>query len=233
MDLTVKDAARLLQTTEKSVYRWIHDGVLPCHRVSDRYRLNRVELIEWASERQMKLSPEIFEDEQRPPSKVILADSLKRGGVIYDLPGADKASVLPAVCKALPLPPQVNREELHNVLLAREQLASTAIGNGIAIPHPRSPIVVGVTQPLVTMAFLKQPVDFGALDGRPVTTLFVTLSTTVRLHLQILSHLMYVLQDAQFRKLLAQRATAEAILKHVESVESKIAQTARAEGAAM
>jgi len=46
MDLTVRDAAKLLATSEKTIYRWIHEGELPCHRVSDRYRLNRVELLE-------------------------------------------------------------------------------------------------------------------------------------------------------------------------------------------
>ena len=48
MDLTVKDAARLLQTTERALYRWIRQGNLPCHRVNEKIRLNRVELLEWA-----------------------------------------------------------------------------------------------------------------------------------------------------------------------------------------
>jgi len=222
MDLTVRDAAKLLATSEKNVYRWIHEGTLPCCRVSDRYRLNRVELLEWASRRQMTVSPEIFQDEQQEIGKLLLTEAMKRGGMIYDLPGEDKKSVLPAICAAMPVPKSVNREELHSVLLAREQLASTAIGNGIAIPHPRSPIVVGVTQPLVTLAFLKKPVDFGALDGRLVHTLFVTLSTTIRLHLQILSHLMFVLQSLEFRKLLSQRAGAEVLLKEIENIEGRI-----------
>ncbi len=225
MDLTVRDAARLLATSEKTVYRWIHDGTLPCYRVSDHYRLNRVELLEWASQRQMNVAPDIFEDEQELPGQ-LLTDAIRRGGVVYELAGDDKRSVLSAVCAALPLPPSANREELQNVLLAREQLASTAIGNGIAIPHPRSPIVVGVTQPLVTIAFLQKPVDFGALDGRPVHTLFVTLSTTVRLHLQILSHLMFVLQDAPFRGMLRERGAAEMVIKQVETLEAQIARAA-------
>ena len=221
MDLTVRDAAKLLETTEAAIYRWIRDGELPCHRVGDRYRLNRVELLEWASRRQMKVSPDIFQDEQALPKR-LLAGAIGRGGVVYDLDGPDKRSILSAVCAMLPLPKGVNRAELHNVLLAREQLASTAIGNGITIPHPRSPIVVGVTEPLVTMAFLKKPMDFAALDGRPVHTLFVTLSTTIRLHLQILSHLMFVLQDEPFRALLTQRPAADVILKQLELIESRI-----------
>ena len=104
--------------------------------------------------------------------------------MIHESAGQDKSAALAAICALLPLPETVNREEVRNVLLAREQLASTAIGNGIAIPHPRSPIVVGVTQPLLTVAFLRQPIDFAALDGRPLHTLverMLSVTTTVKL----------------------------------------------------
>lgn len=230
MDLTVKDAARLLQTSEQTLYRWIHDGTLPCYKVSDKYRLNRVELLEWATSRRIKVSPEIFAEEPQALPQRLLCEALRRGGVICDLEGADKKSVLQALCQALPLPPKVNREELFSVLLAREALSSTGIGNGIAIPHPRSPIVLGVTQPTVTLAFLKRPVEFGAVDGRPVTMLFAIISTTVRLHLQMLSHLMYVLQNNDFRALLQTRAGAEALLGEVEKIESQLGGARGAEG---
>src|ERR1044071_1516405 len=142
MDLTVRDAARLLQTSENAIYRWIHDGTLPSYRVNDRYRLNRVELLEWATARSMKLSPEIFREEQDPLPAGLLTQALHAGGVIYGLSGQDKASALEAICQALPLPPGIDRKDLYGVLLAREALGSTAIGNGIAIPHPRSPLIL-------------------------------------------------------------------------------------------
>jgi nitrogen PTS system EIIA component len=232
MDLTVKDAARLLNTTENTLYRWIHDGTLPCYRVNEKYRLNRVELLEWATARKMKISPEIFTDApDTPPKPMLLAGALQRGGVKYDLEGTDKKTVLKAVCDALPLGEAVNRTDLYSVLLAREALSSTAIGNGIAIPHPRSPIVLGVNQPTVILVFLKQPIDFGALDGKPVTTLFTIISTTVRLHLQVLSHLMYVLQNQEFQSLLASRAQPEVLHQHAARIEAQIGKPGGSEGA--
>ena len=222
MDLTVKDAARLLQTTERALYRWIRQGNLPCHRVNEKIRLNRVELLEWAGARRLPVSPEIFRDEQ-PLPKALLADALRRGGVMDALDAADKRSALKMLCDQLPLPENVSRTELFNVLMARESLGSTAIGNGIAIPHPRGPIVLGVTRPTVTMALLKRPIDFGALDGRPVGVLFLTISPTIRLHLQVLSHLMYVLQDGTFRGMLAKRGQhADVLIQYVEQVERTI-----------
>ena len=93
------------------------------------------------------------------------------GGIFYRLAGKDKPAVLRSVVEVLRLPDKVDREFLLQVLLAREALESTAIGDGIAIPHVRNPIVLHVPQPVVTLCFLEAPVDFGALDGQPVQTL--------------------------------------------------------------
>lgn len=193
MDLTVKDAARLLNSSEDTIYRWIRDGTLPSYQVNEKYRLNRVELLEWATSRGRKVSPEIFHDEEAAVPDKLLADAVRRGGVMYDLEATDKRTALRAVCDRIALPANVNRDELFNVLLAREALGSTGIGNGIAIPHPRGPIILGVKEPEVSVVFLKQPIDFGAVDGTPVGTLVVIISTTVRLHLKLLSHLMYAI----------------------------------------
>ncbi|MCY2953852.1 MAG: PTS sugar transporter subunit IIA [Planctomycetota bacterium] len=220
MDLTVADVARLLHASEKTIYRWIHEGTLPSYRINDKYRLNRVELLEWATARNIKLSPEVFDGEQAPVQKGLLADALRAGGVLYDVRGEDKVSALRAVCDVLPLPEGVNRDDLYAVLLARETLGSTWIGNGIAIPHPRSPLILNVKRPSVTLAFLRQPVDFGALDGKRVGVLFTIISTTIRLHLCLLSHLMYTLQDVGFARLLHRRGSAEEILGAMEQMRA-------------
>ncbi|MGE5611283.1 MAG: PTS sugar transporter subunit IIA [Bacillota bacterium] len=231
MDLTVKDVSHLLHTSEKTVYRWIRDGVLPAYRINDQYRLNRVDLLEWATAKNIKLSPGIFSGEEFALGHgSTLAEKLRAGGVLYNVEGQDKAQALKAVCDRLPLPEGVNREELLGVLLAREALGSTAVGHGIAIPHPRSPLILNVKKPAVTLAFLKQPVDFGALDGKPVDTLFTIISTTVRGHLNTLSHLMYALQNSDFVSLLHNRAGADQVIGTMERIEAELP---KANGAAI
>ena len=104
-----------------------------------------------------------------------------------------------ALVEVLPLPEDVDRELLLRLFLAREASASTAIGDGIAIPHVRNPIVLNVKRPMVTLCFLEHPVDFGALDHKPVYILFSLICPTVRSHLQTLSRLSYTLQDQKFK----------------------------------
>ena len=70
MKLTVRDAARILSVSEKSIYRWIKDGVIPAYQINDQYRFNRAELLEWATSRRINVSPEIFaepEGGETPP----------------------------------------------------------------------------------------------------------------------------------------------------------------------
>jgi len=229
MDLTVKDAARMLGVSEDTIYGWVENDTLPSYRIGDKCRLNRVELLEWAAARKMTVAPSFFHTNGSKPSTLLLSSAIRSGGILFDLPCSDKPSALKAVCDAMPLPPKVNREELHSVLIAREALCSTGIGNGIAIPHPRGPIVLGVSEPQVTLAFPRQPIEYGALDHKPVTVLCVIVSTTVRVHLLLLSHLMFAMEDAPFRQLLDERASQERILERLEEVEAQVAQREDAE----
>lgn len=220
MELTARDAARLLSVPEETIYAWIRNGTVPSYRVRDKYRLNRVELLEWATARNMKLSPEIFREKGHRPPESPLTHALRRGGVIHDLDSRDKTTALAAACRAIPLPPHVDRDELNSVLVAREALCSTGIGNGVAIPHPRGPIVLGIPESQITVAFLRHPIEFGAIDRRPVGVLFVIVSTTVRTHLLLLSHLMHALQDTEFRRLLDVHAGQDEIVARAEILEA-------------
>jgi len=223
MQLSVQDAANLLNVSTKTVYRWIKQEVIPVYRINEQFRFNRAELLEWATSRRIPISPEIFLEAE--PSKVPLPtflDSLKAGGVAYRVGGDDKPSVLRAVVDVLKLPEEVDREFLYQVLLARETLGSTGIGDGIAIPHVRNPIVLHVTKPTVTLCFLEHPIDFGAIDGQPVGILFTLISPTVRAHLHLLSRLSFVLQDESFKSALKRQASRDELMELAASAEAAL-----------
>jgi PTS system nitrogen regulatory IIA component len=130
----------------------------------------------------------------------------------------------------LPLPEEVDRETLLHVLLAREALGSTAVGDGIAIPHVRNPIVLHVDEPIVAVCHLATPVDFEALDGKPVRTLFTLVTPTVRTHLHLLSRLAYLLKQPPFREAVMREADVEEVVRLARELEAS-AETRRAENA--
>lgn len=224
MRLSVRDVARLLAVSEKTVYRWVGQRKLPAYRVNEQLRFNRAELLEWASANRVTVSPELFaEPETAGAPAPALAQALGDGGVNYRVGGEDVRGVLSSVVEVMRLPEEVDRDFLLEVLLAREALQSTAVGDGIAIPHPRSPIVLHLTRPTVTLCFLERAVDFGAMDGRPVHTLFTIVSPTARAHLQLLSRLAFSLRDAAFRAVVDSVGSRAEIVAAAEAVDRAVA----------
>jgi PTS system nitrogen regulatory IIA component len=229
MQLTVREVASLLNVSEKTVYRWIKAREIPAYRINEQYRFHRAELLEWATARRIGVSADIFREEGEGPLPT-LAEALLAGGIAYRLVATDVKSALRAVVEAMRLPEEVDREQLLQVLLAREALASTAIGDGVAIPHVRNPIVLHVSRPAITLCFLEHPVDFGALDGKPVHCLFTMVSPTVRAHLTLLSRLAFAMRDPGFQDVIRRQALRDQILTELRRVEASLAQIRAPQG---
>jgi PTS system nitrogen regulatory IIA component len=220
MTLTVREVSRLLNVSEKTVYRWVSKGEVPAYQVHDQYRFNRAEILEWATSRKMPVSPEIFsEPETHGIALPSLTEAMRNGGVNYRVVGEDRWSILKNIVQLLRLPEEVDREFLLKVLIAREELASTGIGDGIAIPHVRNPVVLHISKPMVTLFFLERPIDFGAIDGQPVHAMFMLISPTVRAHLHLISRLAYALRDPDFRAIVQRQGLWEEILSAAQKVE--------------
>lgn len=223
MQMSVKEIALMLSVSEKTIYRWIKQSVIPHYKINEQYRFNRTEILEWATSRHMKVSPGIFAEEHSHADVLpSLLEAVKAGGIIYRLSGNDQAEVLRAIVDSLKLPEEVDREFLYQVLLARESLGSTGVGNGIAIPHVRNPVVLHVTRPTVTLCFLEKPIDFKTLDGKPVNTLFTIISPSVRAHLHLLSRIGFVLHNPELKQALMRQASRDELLELLAQAEAGI-----------
>jgi nitrogen PTS system EIIA component len=220
MHISVQRAAALLGVTDRQIYRWVDEGELPCERVRDQVRFNRTDLLEWATRRRLPVSLEAFDEgldpEDRSPS---LAEAIRAGGVHADVAGGVRDSVLREVVRRTPLPASLDPDFLFEVLVAREQTTSTAVGDGIAIPHVRHPIVAPGACSTVAVFYLRGPVDFASPDGQPITTLFFIVSPTVRTHLQMLAHLARALHDEAFRTAIVRRDGVDVLASEAARLE--------------
>jgi PTS system nitrogen regulatory IIA component len=226
MNLTLRDVAKILNVSERTIYRWIDQETIPAYRINEQYRFNRAELLAWATARRIKVSDQLLlEPESRGAPTPSFGDTLTAGGIFYRLEGRDKTSVLRAAVDLVKLPDDVDRDWVFRMLLARESLASTGVGEGVAIPHARYPIALHTPQPSLTLFFLENSVDYGALDGQPVRTLFVLLSATVRGHLALLSQLGFALRDLGFKSAVLREGSREDILREARRVEKTLAAT--------
>ncbi len=223
MHLDSREAARFLGVDEGTLHRWVRRGELRARKVHDQLRFDRIDLLEFASVRGIAVPPEMLSEQTTGDAMPRLADAVEVGGVHLMVSGNDRASVLRAVVDRLPVPAGIDRRFLYQMLVAREQLGSTAVGNGVALPHPRNPIVLRVEAAAVAICYLAEPVDFDAPDGRPVHTLFAVVSPSVRVHLHLLAVIAAALQDPRFAAAIVGRADKAELLPHLERIEAALA----------
>lgn len=211
MDLNVRGAAKAFGVSEPTILRWVKQEGLPSFSINGRHRFNRVDLLEWAHARKHPLARDVETGAGRAEKFELLVQALSAGGVHQSVAGADAESAVAAAAERLPLS-AADRALAAEALAERDSHRATAIGAGIAIPHPRSPLVFPVAAPVVALCFLERPVDFGAADGKPVRSLFLLLAPTVRMHLALLAELAAALHEPGFKDAVARRAPAEEIL---------------------
>lgn len=146
-----------------------------------------------------------------------LTDALRRGDVVNNVRGASPAEALASLVKTLQLPVSVDRKNLANALEERETLATTALGLGFAIPHPRRRIFDREERGLVAVAYLEHPVDWGAQDSKPASVLFLVLSGSDEQHLALLSEIATLAESEDFRRFIASNPQKDEILSYLAS----------------
>lgn len=115
--------------------------------------------------------------------------------------------------------PSLDSQEVFSRLIGRERLGSTGIGNGVAIPHARSP---HCKTPIAGFLKLQEPIDFDAIDGEPVDLLFVLLvpEEADETHLSLLAEVANVMNDAdtraQLRKSESQHELYEILIQAIQ-----------------
>ncbi|MFO0745165.1 MAG: PTS sugar transporter subunit IIA [Myxococcota bacterium] len=221
MRLGVREVARLFDVPERTVYRWIREDELPAHEVEGQSRFHRADLLEWATARDITPSPELFEADAISPETSIAA-ALERGGIHPELTAGDRDEVLTAIVARLPISP-ADRIVVGEVLSARPDLGKSGLGEGIAIPHVRNPIVLDVALPSITLCMLAQRVDCGPqVSGMPtaVHTVFTLVTPSVRTHLTMLSRLAFTVHEPSVRQALLSKDPAT-ILAAVRELEAR------------
>lgn len=144
--------------------------------------------------------------------KIDICDLVKKGGVYYDVPGTTAAEVYKDICGRIELPEGLSANLFCDELVKREQMMSTAVGNGIAIPHPRPLLLSKQESQRIVLCFPKEFLDMNAPDERLVSALFILLTSSVKDHLQILAQIADLVQKVDVRRVLERQAPEEEVL---------------------
>lgn len=222
MPMDLDAAAVALNTSKEMLLRWARQGVIPAVEKDGLYEFDQRAIEQWAKRRRMTVN---LENEPNPASATehqsSIGDAMRRGGVYFGIPGEDVEGVLQRSVAAISLPESIDKDELLTRLLERECLASTGIGHGVAIPHPRQPLDGIPEGGIISACFLQGAIDYRAVDSVPVSVLFIILSPGTKRHLEMLARLTFCLHDAEFMPSLKACKTAEDFLRLVQQVEER------------
>ena len=163
--LTIDEVAKYLRVSERTVYEWAQKGEIPAGKIGTVWRFKKSELEKWVNERLSvnKLIPQ--------GGNIHLKTIVSPDRIIF-LNFSAKRDALLAMVDNISTAPQIkNKQELAQEILRREDLMSTAIGRGIAIPHIR---LSSITDLVVSVGISRADItDFQTLDGEPVRLLLM------------------------------------------------------------
>jgi len=157
-------------------------------------------------------------------NSIVLSELLSPAAINLNLTSADRTSVLEELVNQIPeLARQpAARETLLRALHDREQLHSTGIGDGIALPHARNALVGLVDHPIIVFGRHASGIPYGALDRVHARIFFLLIAPTVTQHLAILARLSRLLRDPGLREKLLGLERPEKVISTFREAEAKI-----------
>lgn len=230
-NMSMEDFARYLGMDAREVQKLAERGKLPGQKISGRWRFNSAQVTEWLQQEMPSLDQDRLRtlerslDDASGGGEMIVTDLIGLEGVDVAFQANTRASVLRELVRLADTTGLLyDPDGLLAALLAREEMCSTALPNGVALPHPRQPMPYVSAEPLVCIARPTRGIGFGSPDGR-LTRLFVMVCChDDRHHLRVLARLMRLL-DAETVSILMQVETCEELLAALIEKEEKVAST--------
>jgi PTS system nitrogen regulatory IIA component len=240
MDLKIKDVADLLNVSETTIRRWISDGKIPTYRINQHYYFSRTEIENWVISHKLDktdgISPFTRRREieslsiptPRAPNtggskQFSLFRAIHKGDVLHHLKGRTKEDIIRVTMKKVAKVLHVDAEVMTDLLLDRENLMPTALNNGIAVPHTRDSLL-NAHHDAVVVVFLDEPLEYGALDGKPVHTLFFLFACEDKRHLHLLAKIAHLSSQPHVLEFFQTKPSKERLLSFIKEWESQIPQ---------
>ncbi len=235
--MSLEEFARHVCMDVRDVRRLAERGKLPGNKVGGQWRFNRAKVTEWLQQEMHKLDePRLIAlegsmggsvAEPVDESGMIVTDLIGLDGIDIALPARTKASVLRELVRlAARTGLLYDADGLLEAVQQREELFSTALPNGVAIPHPRQPMPYVSAEPLICVAFVPGGIGFGASSTELTRAFFLICCHDDHYHLCVLARLMRILSEDTVEQLL-QTTTREQLLEALIVREKEVVRRAK------
>lgn len=222
--MTLNEVADYLKISEKTVLRMVHNNKIPCVKVAGQWRFIRTVIDDWLMSKmkvvpkQNSLSFNAWKYCLLPLSHIVRKDF-----IILDMrPGTKKEVLLQLIEPLLENGLMLNREELLHKLMKREEMMSTAVGNGVAFPHMRNPNENPTGNPLLCIGVCKPGTNFEALDRGKTHLFFLLYTDNEIVHLRLMAQLSYMLRKKNIVSRFTKARTKEEIIHIIVNENQEI-----------
>ncbi|MFQ5480894.1 MAG: PTS sugar transporter subunit IIA [Thermodesulfobacteriota bacterium] len=230
MELGVKKAANLLNVSEKTIYRMVKNQSIPCFKIGGLWRFSERELLQWVRSSGVS-TPSTVLPRTLPEAEIgeiSISSLLLKGGIYYRVAGDTREDVIRnSLISVKKEELGENIERLFEAIMKRENLCSTAIGHGIAMPHPRPFGEFMSRRSSISICFLESPIAFDSLDGEDVYVLFFIFPQSEERYLKIQSRLLRLLKEADLLSKLNELPLRPRMLELIKDKESEVLEMAK------
>lgn len=218
MILTLKELAEYLRVNERTILRMLKTGQIQGVKIGGQWRFNGRQIDHvFFPETQREHDEDVpLQELVQSHIQIPISRLLTEERILLDL----QATTVEGIIEELTPPLLFNNlvfdlNDLREKCLAREQIVSTAVGNGLAVPHPRDPITTLRAPVCVIIGRSTKGVDFGAADKKKVHLFFFQCSQSIELHLHLMGRIATLLRDEEFVKICRNAKTPEDIITAV------------------
>lgn len=203
--LTIEEVAKYLRVSDRTVYDWAQKGEIPAGKIGTVWRFKKSEVEKWVNER-------LSSGSSRKTDIVIQVKNILSPDRVVFIDQSSKHDALVELSDVLATAPQIkNKDEFVSEILKREELMSTSVGRGLAIPHVR---LSSVTDLVMAVGVCKKPLDgFQPVDDVPVSLLFMIAAAQNQhdYYLKTISYFSAKLKNNELRESIKNAETTKAI----------------------
>jgi PTS system nitrogen regulatory IIA component len=228
--MDMEQLAAYLQRDVREVGKLASRGHLPGHKVGGQWRFARAEINHWIETQMPSLTEKELTNLESASARggdaePLLANLLSEASIAVPLAASTRASVLKELVVLAEQSWQVyDPEAILDAVRQREEMASTALPSGIAIPHPRRPLATALGESVIAYARTASGIPFGSPHGGLTDLFFLVCCRDDRTHLRVLARLTRLFLRPGFLEELRAAQTPNESWQKITSAEQQLLQ---------
>jgi PTS system nitrogen regulatory IIA component len=222
--MTLQEVAQYLKISEKSVLRLAQRGEIPVMKIASQWRFMRTLIDDWCISRIKNTSkPPLVQMIEQSEIILPLSRLVTQEHILFHMQPGTIESVLSQLVEPLVKSKTItDAKKMFSFLREREEMASTALSNGVALPHPRNPETCRITEPCLVIGICKEGTYFNALDGKKTRLFFLVCTDSDIVHLKVMSKLAFFMKDSATTERLIEAKNDKEVLSILNEVDQEI-----------